>query len=69
MNKLQTELARQRKKADRIMKDTEDEFTKDRADNKKEIDNRFQHQDQVIQNIQHFITTFQKTLKAVSGKD
>ena len=33
MNKLQTELARQRKKAERVMKDTQDEFTKDRADN------------------------------------
>jgi len=32
------------------------------------MDNRFQHQDEVVKDIQHFIGTFQKTLKAV-GKD
>lgn len=44
------------------------EFDKDRRDIEKEMDNRFQHQDEIVRNIQHFITTFQKTLKAVGNK-
>lgn len=47
---------------------TRSEFAKDRADIGKEMDNRFQHQDEVVRNIQHFISTFQKTLKAVGDK-
>lgn len=44
------------------------EFEKDRADIEKEMDNRFAHQDEIVRDIQHFITTFQKTLKAVGNK-
>ena len=44
------------------------EFRKDRADIEKEMDNRFKQQDVIVQDISHFISTFQKTLKAV-GKD
>lgn len=44
------------------------EFNKDKADIEKEMDNRFNHQDEIVQDISHFISTFQKTLKAV-GKD
>jgi hypothetical protein len=44
------------------------EFEKGRTDIEKEMDNRFSHQDEVVRNIQHFISTFQKTLKAVGNK-
>lgn len=47
---------------------TRSEFQKDRADIEKEMDNRFSHQDEVVRDIQHFISTFQKTLKAVGDK-
>jgi len=32
------------------------------------MDNRFDHQDRTVKDISHFISTFQKTLKAVGGK-
>ena len=44
------------------------EFKKDRTDIEKEMDNRFEHQDKMVKNVQHFIRTFQKTLKAVGDK-
>ncbi len=69
MNKLDTELKRQRTKIERIKADTLSEFAKDKTDTTKEINNRFEHQDRTILNISHFISTFQKTLKAVGGKD
>ena len=47
---------------------TRAEFAKDRTDIEKEMDNRFAHQDHLVRNIQHFISTFQKTLKAVGDK-
>jgi hypothetical protein len=46
-----------------------DEFNKDRTDITKEMNNRFDQQDRVIKDISHFISTFQKTLKAVGGKE
>lgn len=33
------------------------------------MENRYEHQDRTIQNISHFISTFQLTLKAVGGKE
>lgn len=48
---------------------TRAEFSKDRSDIEKEMDNRFEHQDQLVRDIQHFISTFQKTLKAVRDKN
>ncbi len=45
------------------------EFSKDKNDIEKEMDNRFAHQDEMVRNIQHFISTFQKTLKAVGDKN
>ena len=69
MKKLGTELKRQRTKIERIKADTLSEFAKDKTDTTKEIINRFEHQDRTILSISHFISTFQKTLKAVGGKD
>ena len=48
---------------------TRAEFHKDRTDIEKEMDNRFEHQDILIKDIKHFISTFQKTLKAVGEKN
>jgi hypothetical protein len=58
VDKLQTELGRQRQKIERIKADTLAEFTKDRADVNKEMQNRFEQQDRVIRDISHFISTF-----------
>lgn len=69
MNKLGTELQRQRDKIAQIKTDTLGEFEKDKRDIYKEMDNRQEHQDRTIKNISHFISTFQLTLKAVGGKD
>ena len=66
---LDSELARQRQKIERIKGDTIDEFQKDTADITKEIANRFEQQNLVNKDISHFIGTFQKTLKAVGNKD
>ena len=68
VDKLETELSRQRDMIAKIKHDTLGEFQKDKRDMEKEMDNRFTHQDRTIKNISHFITTFQKTLKAVGGK-
>ena len=68
VNKVDTELERQRTKIERIKSDTNDEFAKDRRDITKEMDNRFGQQDRLIKDISHFISTFQKTLKVVGGK-
>ena len=48
---------------------TRAEFHKDRTDIEKEMDNRFEPQDILIKDIKHFISTFQKTLKAVGEKN
>ena len=69
VDKLMNELARQKQKIERIKTDTLGEFDKDRRDVGKEMDCRFEHQDRTVRNISHFISTFQKTLKAVGGKD
>jgi hypothetical protein len=45
------------------------EFKKDKRDVEKEMGNRFNQQDALIGNISHFISTFQKTLKAVGTPD
>ncbi len=69
VNKCTSELNRQRTKIERIKNDTLDEFSKDKSDITKEMNNRFEQQDRVIKDISHFISTFQKTLKAVGGKE
>ena len=69
VNTLGNELNRQRQKIERIKQDTLDEFTKDRRDIDKEMNNRFDQQDRVIKDISHFISTFQKTLRAVGEKE
>jgi hypothetical protein len=68
VEKFNTELDRQRTKIERIKQDTLDEFAKDKRDITKEMDNRFEQQDRVIRDISHFISTFQKTLRAVGEK-
>ena len=68
VEKLNVELARQRDKIEQIKQDALGEFQKDKRDIEKEMDNRFMHQDRTIKDISIFITTFQKTLKAVGGK-
>jgi len=55
---LDSELARQRQKIERIKGDTIDEFRKDTADITKEMTNRFEQQDIVNKDISHFISTF-----------
>ena len=69
MDKLNNELKRQRDRIEQIKTDTIGEFEKDKRDITKEMDNRYDHQDRTIKNITHFIGTFQKTLKAVGGKE
>jgi hypothetical protein len=69
VNILDNELLRQRQKIERIKGDTVDEFRKDTTDITKEMTNRFEQQDLVNKDISHFISTFQKTLKAVGNKD
>ena len=69
VDKLNQELARQKGKIEQIKTDTIGEFNKDKRDIEKEMDNRYEHQDRTIRDISHFISTFQKTLKAVGGKD
>ena len=69
VDKLNQELARQKQRIEQIKTDTIGEFNKDKRDITKEMDNRYDHQDRTIRDISHFISTFQKTLKAVGGKD
>ena len=69
VNTLGNELNRQREKIERIKSDTLDEFGKDKRDIDKEMNNRFDRQDRVIRDISHFISTFQKTLRAVGEKE
>lgn len=69
VNSLGSELNRQREKIERIKSDTLDEFTKDKRDIDKEMNNRFDQQDRVIRDISKFISTFQKTLRAVGEKE
>lgn len=66
--KVAKEIERENQWIDRFQRDTMSEFEKDRRDIEKEMDNRFSHQDEIVRNIQHFISTFQKTLKAVGNK-
>ena len=58
VDKLNTELARQKQKIERIKTDSLSEFGKDRGDINKEMENRFKHQDETIGHISHFISTF-----------
>ena len=69
VEKLNTELQRQRDKIQQIKTDTLGEFEKDKRDIFKEMDNRYEHQDRNVRGISHFISTFQLTLKAVGGKE
>eukprot|EP00347_Sterkiella_histriomuscorum_P007515 403348623 len=66
--KVAQEIDRENQWIDRFQRETMSEFNKDRTDIEKEMDNRFKHQDEIVRNIQHFISTFQKTLKAVGNK-
>lgn len=68
VDKLSEELSRQRSRIEQIKADTLGEFQKDKRDMDKEMDNRFEHQDRTIKDISNLISTFQKTLKAVGGK-
>ena len=54
--KLENELIRQKEKIENIKSNTIGEFKKDHRDMNKEMDNRFDHQDRLIQNISHFIS-------------
>ena len=69
VDKLNAELERQKQRIEQIKTDTIGEFQKDKRDIEKEMDNRYDHQDRTIRDISHFISTFQKTLKAVGGKE
>lgn len=67
--RITTEINRENQWIEEFQARTRAEFKKDRGDIEKEMDNRFEHQDIIIKNIKHFISTFQKTLKAVGEKD
>lgn len=67
-NRITTEIKRENQWIEDFQTRTRSEFNKDRGDIEKEMDNRFEHQDILIKDIQHFISTFQKTLKAVGEK-
>ena len=54
--KLNNELKSQRDRIENIKTNTLGEFEKEHADMKKEMDNRFEHQDRVVKNISHFIS-------------
>ena len=58
VQKLNTELQRQRDKIQQIKTDTLGEFEKDKRDIFKEMDNRYEHQDRTVKQISSFITTF-----------
>ena len=66
--KVTAEIERENQWIERFQRETLTEFEKDRRDIDKEMDNRFSHQDEIVKDIQHFISTFQKTLKAVGNK-
>mmetsp|Transcript_38513 Transcript_38513/g.36878 ORF Transcript_38513/g.36878 Transcript_38513/m.36878 type:complete len:144 (-) Transcript_38513:46-477(-) len=67
--KVTAEIKRENDWVSNFQTNTLNEFNKDKADIEKEMDNRFAQQDEIVQDIKHFITTFQKTLKAVGGKE
>lgn len=66
--KVSTEIKRENMWVENFQKNTMSEFAKDRSDIEREMDNRFHHQDLIVKDVQHFISTFQKTLKAVGDK-
>ena len=59
------EIKRENEWIDNFQRTARNEFNKASTDIEKEMDNRFAHQDEVVLDIKHFISTFQKTLKAV----
>jgi hypothetical protein len=67
--RITTEINRENQWIEDFQARTRAEFHKDRTDIEKEMDNRFEHQDILIKDIKHFISTFQKTLKAVGEKN
>ena len=67
--RITTEINRENQWIEDFQTRTRAEFHKDRTDIEKEMDNRFEHQDILIKDIKHFISTFQKTLKAVGEKN
>lgn len=67
-DKIATEIQRENDWIDQFQRTARNEFNKASLDMEKEMDNRFAHQDEIVVDIKHFISTFQKTLKAV-GKD
>ena len=56
--KVSTEIKRENKWIEDFQKNTKSEFAKDRSDIEREMDNRFHHQDLIVKNVQHFISTF-----------
>lgn len=49
--------------------ETDKNFTDMQNDLEKEMDSRFDHQNEVIDDISQVITTFQKTLKVVGNNE
>jgi hypothetical protein len=49
--RVSSEIQRENQWVDRFQRETMNEFTKDRADIEKEMDNRFKQQDEVVRNI------------------
>ena len=54
---------------DRFEKKTNEDFGNLREDLDREMDSRFAHQNELIDDMSQFITTFQKTLKVVGNND
>jgi hypothetical protein len=56
--RITTEINRENQWIEDFQARTRAEFHKDRGDIEKEMDNRFLHQDILIKDIKHFISTF-----------
>jgi DNA anti-recombination protein RmuC len=73
MNQLSTSMNNQIQDQKNFMKRFEDKTTNDfaetRTDMDDEMDSRFKHQDEIVDDISKFINTFQNTLKVVSKND
>lgn len=62
------ELKMQSKFVEKFQRKTVDDFNQMKEDLEGEMDNRFTHQDEIIDNLSNFLKTYQETLKII-GKD
>lgn len=61
------ELKQQEKMAQDFFKKTKEEFLHIADNIEKEMDNRFDHQDKIVDNLSNMVKTFQDTLKVIGS--